>query len=80
MGFGGGAMIGAPLAPPDQLFQDPDLGRRVGDVRYDGRHLLRLHDDRRFPPSEKKSMISEHHVHLDNAHKTPQFWLIWWVL
>jgi MFS family permease len=32
------------------------------------------------PPSEKKSMITEHHVHLDNAHKTPQFWLIWWVL
>jgi len=32
------------------------------------------------PPSEKKSMISEHNVHLDNAHKTPQFWLIWWVL
>src|SRR2546429_8838149 len=25
-------------------------------------------------------MISEHHVHLKNAHKTPQFWLIWWVL
>jgi MFS family permease len=32
------------------------------------------------PPSEKKSMITEHHVHLDNAHKTPQFWLIWGVL
>src|SRR5205814_894674 len=32
------------------------------------------------PPSEKKSMISEHHVHLNDAHKTPQFWLIWWVL
>jgi MFS family permease len=32
------------------------------------------------PPSEKRSMISEHHVHLDNAHRTPQFWLIWWVL
>jgi len=32
------------------------------------------------PPSEKKSMITEHNVHLDNAHKTPQFWLIWWVL
>jgi MFS family permease len=31
-------------------------------------------------PSEKKSMISEHHVHLKDAHKTPQFWLIWWVL
>jgi MFS family permease len=25
-------------------------------------------------------MISEHNVHLNNAHKTPQFWLIWWVL
>src|SRR6201746_746382 len=32
------------------------------------------------PPSESKSMISEHHVHLKDAHKTPQFWLIWWVL
>lgn len=32
------------------------------------------------PPSEKKTMISEHHVHLNNAHKTPQFWLIWGVL
>jgi MFS family permease len=32
------------------------------------------------PPSETKTMISEHHVHLDNAHKTPQFWLIWGVL
>jgi len=25
-------------------------------------------------------MISQHNVHLKNAHKTPQFWLIWWVL
>ena len=32
------------------------------------------------PPSEKKTMITEHHVHLNDAHKTPQFWLIWWVL
>src|SRR5256886_16292023 len=32
------------------------------------------------PPSEAKTMISEHHVHLRDAHKTPQFWLIWWVL
>jgi MFS family permease len=29
MGFGGGAMIGAPLATSDELFQDPDLGRRL---------------------------------------------------
>src|SRR6202041_3540844 len=26
------------------------------------------------------AMISKNNVHLDNAHKTPQFWLIWWVL
>ncbi len=32
------------------------------------------------PPSENKSMISQHHVHLDNAHKTKQFWMIWLVL
>src|ERR1700726_5182980 len=25
-------------------------------------------------------MISTKNVHLDDAHKTPQFWLIWWVL
>jgi hypothetical protein len=32
------------------------------------------------PPSENKTMITQHQVSLDNAHKTPQFWLIWWVL
>jgi hypothetical protein len=25
-------------------------------------------------------MISQYNVHLKDAHKTPQFWLIWWVL
>jgi MFS family permease len=25
-------------------------------------------------------MITSHNVHLKDAHKTPQFWLIWWVL
>jgi MFS family permease len=32
------------------------------------------------PPSETKTMITQHNVHLKDAHKTPQFWLIWWVL
>jgi MFS family permease len=31
-------------------------------------------------PAASNAMISQHNVHLDNAHKTPQFWLIWWVL
>src|SRR4029077_8601589 len=32
------------------------------------------------PPSKNKTMITQHQVHLRDAHKTPQFWLIWWVL
>ena len=32
------------------------------------------------PPTKANAMISTSNVHLDNAHKTPQFWLIWWVL
>jgi MFS family permease len=32
------------------------------------------------PPSENQSMITQHNVNLKDAHKTPQFWLIWWVL
>jgi MFS family permease len=32
------------------------------------------------PPETQKSMITAHHVHLKDAHKTKQFWLIWAVL
>jgi hypothetical protein len=32
------------------------------------------------PPAASNAMISQHNVHLKDAHKTPQFWLIWWVL
>ncbi len=32
------------------------------------------------PPSASNAMITTGHVHLNNAHKTPQFWLIWAVL
>ena len=31
-------------------------------------------------PAKANAMISSSNVHLDDAHKTPQFWLIWWVL
>jgi len=96
MGFGGGAMIGAPLA--NMLLNDfktpADVGvwktflamaviyfcfMMIGAFRY------RIppagwRPDGWTPPSESKSMITQHHVHLKDAHKTPQFWLIWWVL
>jgi MFS family permease len=32
------------------------------------------------PPNNAKAMITQHHVHLKDAHKTAQFWLIWGVL
>ena len=96
MGFGGGAMIGAPLANLlMNYFKTPtDVGAwqtflamaaiyfffmMVGAFRY------RLppagwRPDGWTPPSEARSMITQHQVHLKDAHKTPQFWLIWWVL
>src|SRR6202166_1267780 len=96
MGFGGGAMIGAPLANIlINYFKTPtDVGVWqtfvvMGVVYFVfmtiGAFAYRVspagwQPDGWTPPSEKKTMITEHHVHLDNAHKTPQFWLIWWVL
>src|ERR1700742_358033 len=96
MGFGGGAMIGAPLA--DLLmnyFKTPSsvgvwqtflaMGviyfffMMIGAFRY------RIppagwRPDGWTPPAKSNAMISQHNVHLKDAHKTPQFWLIWWVL
>jgi MFS family permease len=96
MGFGGGAMIGAPLANLlINYFKTPtDVGVWktfivMGVIYFIfmmiGAFAYRVtpagwQPDGWTPPSERKSMISAHNVHLDNAHKTPQFWLIWWVL
>ena len=96
MGFGGGAMIGAPLA---DLLMNYFKGATsvgvwetfvamgaiyfvfmmIGAVRY-RLPPVGWRPEGWTPPSETKSMISQHHVRLDDAHKTPQFWLIWWVL
>jgi MFS family permease len=95
-GFGGGAMIGAPLANLlINYFKTPtsvgvwETFATMGVIYFVfmmiGAFAYRVsptgwRPDGWTPPSEKKTMISEHHVHLNNAHKTPQFWLIWWVL
>src|SRR5882724_290116 len=95
-GFGGGAMIGAPLANLlINYFKTPtsvgvwETFATMGVIYFVfmmiGAFAYRVsptgwQPDGWTPPSEKKTMISEHHVHLKNAHKTPQFWLIWWVL
>src|SRR3546814_6748233 len=32
------------------------------------------------PPVKQNAMISQNHVHIEKVLKTPQFWLVWWVL
>ncbi|EKF43857.1 major facilitator superfamily protein [Nitratireductor indicus C115] len=97
MGFGGGAMIGAPLA--DMLMNSFKTADSVGvwqtflvmAVIYfvfmmGGAFGYRIppagwRPDGWAPPAQNtKSMITARHVHLRDAHKTKQFWLIWAVL
>lgn len=97
MGFGGGAMIGSPLATKLMTyFAAPasagvwqtfvslaviyaafmlcgSLGYRVPPLGWKPAGWT--------PPAAKENvMIATRHVHLKNAHKTPQFWLLWIVL
>jgi MFS family permease len=96
MGFGGGAMIGAPLANLlMNYFKTPTsvgvwqtfvvMGVIYFTFMMIGAFSYRVspvgwRPEGWTPPSENKTMISDHHVHLDNAHKTKQFWMIWLVL
>jgi MFS family permease len=96
MGFGGGAMIGAPLA--DMLmnhFKTPDsvgvwqtflsMAAIYFVFMMGGAFGYRLppagwRPDGWTAPSTQKTMITTRNVHLRDAHKTAQFWLIWVVL
>jgi MFS family permease len=116
MGFGGGAMIGSPLAVilmngGDFINVDlPSLGH--WQVHFDGfRTATSVGVWQTFmvigaiyiaamtagafgyrlppegwqpegwtPPSNSHAMITSGNVHLQDAHKTPQFWFIWIVL
>jgi MFS family permease len=96
MGFGGGAMIGAPLANLlINYFKTPtsvgvwETFAALAVIYFIfmtiGAFAYRVtpagwRPEGWTPPVKKNSMITENNVHLDNAHKTPQFWLIWWVL
>ena len=97
MGFGGGAMIGSPLATKLMAyFSTPtsigvwqtfvalsaiyfvfmlwgSLGYRVPPTGWKPANWTP-------PVTQSNAMISSKHVHLKNAHKTPQFWLLWLVL
>ena len=96
MGFGGGALIGAPLA--DRLintFRSPAsvgvwecflaLAAIYGLFMMAGAFGYRVPPNNWAPegwtaPATANRLITKRNVHLRDAHKTPQFWLIWAVL
>src|SRR5688500_12840385 len=105
MGFGGGAMIGAPLA--DLLMKHYATPTSVGvmetfltmGVIYFFAMMAGAFGYRIPPPdwavaprvgkpralttehaALRQPMITTRHVHVDQAWKTPQFWLLWGVL
>jgi MFS family permease len=97
MGFGGGAMIGAPLADRlMKMYATPTsvgvaetfltmaaiyfvfmmagaLGYRLPPANWQPRGW-------KPPAGSNHSMVTNAHVHLEKAWRTPQFWLIWGVL
>jgi MFS family permease len=98
MGFGGGAMIGSPLA--DILMRSFTTTSTVGVWQtflvmaglyfvfmMGGALGYRVPAENWVPvnwkpevTNKQNKLISTHEVHLSVAWKTPQFWLIWWVL
>ncbi|MGA8009090.1 MAG: OFA family MFS transporter, partial [Thiomonas sp.] len=99
MGYGGGAMIGAPIAVA--LMKHFGNGNSADGVSATLITMGILYFlvmsagafGMRTPPSgwkptgwnppadnTSKAMITQNHVHLNVAWKTPQFWLIWGVL
>jgi MFS family permease len=95
-GFGGGAMIGAPLANIliNYFKTATSVGvwetfATMGAIYFVfmmiGAFGYRVppagwRPDGWTPPAKANAMISQYNVDLKDAHKTPQFWLIWWVL
>ena len=97
MGFGGGAMIGAPLANMlmGHFRSDGDVGVWKTLLVLAAIYLVFMLGGAfgyRIPPAGWRPdgwtppvatgtrMIAHGHVHLRDAHRTPQFWLIWVVL
>jgi MFS family permease len=96
MGFGGGAMIGSPLANYLMGLFKTDANPGVWETfvalamiylvfMLIGTFGYRIppagwKPEGWTPPVNSNAMISSQHVHLDDAHKTPQFWLLWLIL
>jgi MFS transporter len=96
MGFGGGAMIAAPLSVwLMHMFATPThvgvmetfvvLGLIYAFFMFVGAAIVRVPAPGWKPegyvaPAQPKKLISTRDVFVYQALKTPQFWLIWWVL
>src|SRR5579863_2411782 len=96
MGFGGGAFIASPLSVwlMRQFSTGTHVGVAetfvvLGVVYFCfmmvGATIVRLPPPGWAPegyvaPTQSKKMITTNHVFVYDALKTPQFWLIWWVL
>jgi MFS family permease len=101
MGFGGGAMIGSPLATMLMTKFSTEINGITQPGIWQTFVVLAIIYSffmisgslgYRVPPSGWKpagwnppkskinNMISVNHVHLNKAHKTPQFWFLWIVL
>jgi len=96
MGYGGGALVGAPLAV--WLMARFAVGgvqgvattlMVLGGIYFVAMSLGALgfrvapagwKPAGWTPPAAAKALVTDHHVHLETAWKTPQFWLIWGVL
>jgi MFS family permease len=97
MGFGGGAMIGAPLANTlmNHYATPTSVGvwetfatmgviyfvtMMIGALGYRVPPTGWKPEGWNPPANNGKAMITTRHVHVNEAHKTPQFWLLWGVL
>jgi MFS family permease len=96
MGFGGGALIGSPLAQSlmDFFRTDTDTGAKSTLIAMAaiytffmlfGATLVRVPPDGWTPPgwtprAKSSAMISANQVTVDQAWRTPQFWFLWIVL
>jgi MFS family permease len=96
MGFGGGAMIGSPLAIKLMAHfrnsMDMGVGKTfivMGTVYFVfmmfGVFTIRVPRDGWKPenwtaPAKQNAMITTHNVEVNTAFTTPQFWLLWIVL
>ena len=96
MGFGGGAMIGSPLAEIlMRFYQTPTsvgvwetfvtMGLIYFAIMMFGVFNVRVPPDGWKPegyvaPAKPRKLVTTAHVTADQAIKTPQFWLLWGVL